>query len=265
MPLALALGQESAQAQHATDRQELIGRIGRRPHGVVAEQPLEARRVTLLGDGLRQFQVGARPGQARLLAQVGLPVGQPAQLGAVGITLRRHRQLLVPHPNHTPNPRDACGAAIIPDPPTWRLCYTGSDLAGRPRSGAGISAGSPDATLIIARLEALASPEDAAGMARFGICGARVLGVSVKTLRAIAREAGRSHPLAEALWASGIHEARILAGFVLMAQVAGKDKCAPAELLHHYLARAEREAHDERNFVSYPPLKLVGFTLARRG
>ncbi len=54
-----------------------------------------------------------------------------------------------------------------------------------------MSAGSPDATLIIARLEALASPEDAAGMARFGICGARVLGVSVKALRAIAREAGR--------------------------------------------------------------------------
>jgi 3-methyladenine DNA glycosylase AlkD len=171
-----------------------------------------------------------------------------------------------------------------------------------------MATGSPDATLIIARLEALASPEDAAGMARFGICGARVLGVSVKTLRAIAREAGRSHALAEALWASGIHEARILAsivaepkrvdhahmerwavdldswdlcdqcctnlwvrtpfardqalvwsereeefvkraGFVLMAQVAGKDKGAPAKLLHHYLARAEREAHDERNFV----------------
>ena len=46
-------------------------------------------------------------------------------------------------------------------------------------------------TIIIARLEALASPEDAAGMARFGIRGARVLGVSLKTLRAIAREAGR--------------------------------------------------------------------------
>ena len=39
------------------------------------------------------------------------------------------------------------------------------------------------------------------------------------------------------------------AGFVLMAQVAGKDKGAPAELLHRYLICAEREAHDERNFV----------------
>lgn len=47
---------------------------------------------------------------------------------------------------------------------------------------------SADTAAIIARLEALASPEDAAGMARFGIRGARVLGVPVKTLRAIARE-----------------------------------------------------------------------------
>jgi len=171
-----------------------------------------------------------------------------------------------------------------------------------------MAATSPDAALIIARLEAAASPNDAAGMARFGIRGARVLGVPVKTLRAIARETGRSHTLAEALWASGIHEARILAsivgdpkrvtlaqmeqwvadldswdlcdqcctnlwvrtlfardqalvwseraeefvkraGFVLMVQVAGKDKRAPTILLHSYLARAEQEAHDERNFV----------------
>lgn len=34
-----------------------------------------------------------------------------------------------------------------------------------------------------------------------------------------------------------------------MAQVAGKDKGAPAIVLQSYLARAEREAHDERNFV----------------
>lgn len=73
---------------------------------------------------------------------------------------------------------------------------------------------SPDAALIITRLEKLASPDDAAGMARFGIRSARVLGVPVKTLRAIARETGRSHALAEALWASGIHEARLLASIV---------------------------------------------------
>lgn len=169
-------------------------------------------------------------------------------------------------------------------------------------------ADSPDPAPILAHLEALASPENVAGMARFGIRGARVLGVPVKELRAIARETGRSYVLAEVLWASGIHEARILAsivaepkrvdlaqmerwvadldswdlcdqcctnlwvrtpfardqalvwseraeefvkraGFVLMAQVAGKDRRAPAELLQRYLARAERAADDERNFV----------------
>lgn len=67
------------------------------------------------------------------------------------------------------------------------------------------------AQAVIARLESMASPENAAGMARFGIKGGRVLGISVKTLRALAREFGRNHPLALELWASGIHEARILA------------------------------------------------------
>lgn len=194
----------------------------------------------------------------------------------------------------------------------------------------------PDVTALIARLEALASPADAAGMARFGIRGARVLGVPVKTLRAIARETGRSHALAEGLWASGIHEARILAsivaepkrvdpaqmerwvadldswdlcdqcctnlwvrtpfardkalewsereeefvkraGFVLMVQVAGKDKRAPVTLLHRYLARAEATAGDERNFVKKaiswalreigqrsPELNAAAVTVARR-
>ena len=51
------------------------------------------------------------------------------------------------------------------------------------------------------------------------------------------------------------------AGFVLMVQVAGKDKGAPAELLHRYLARAEREAGDERNFVK----KAVSWTIREIG
>jgi 3-methyladenine DNA glycosylase AlkD len=50
-------------------------------------------------------------------------------------------------------------------------------------------------------------------------------------------------------WSERAEEFVKRAGFVLMAQVAGKDKRAPAELLQCYLARAEREAHDERNFV----------------
>ncbi len=52
--------------------------------------------------------------------------------------------------------------------------------------------------------------ENVAGMARFGINPDGTLGISVADLRKIARELGRDHDLAEALWQSGIHEARIL-------------------------------------------------------
>jgi len=51
-------------------------------------------------------------------------------------------------------------------------------------------------------------------MARFGINAERALGIRIPALRAIARRVGRDHALAAELWASGIHEARILACFV---------------------------------------------------
>jgi len=51
-------------------------------------------------------------------------------------------------------------------------------------------------------------------MARFGINPHNTLGISVNTLRGIAREVGKDHDLAGELWASGIHEARILASLV---------------------------------------------------
>lgn len=67
---------------------------------------------------------------------------------------------------------------------------------------------------IIDRLRALANPEAVVGMARFGINPNNTLGVSIPALRAIAKEIGKDHALAQQLWASGIHEARILAGFI---------------------------------------------------
>ena len=51
-------------------------------------------------------------------------------------------------------------------------------------------------------------------MARYGIDTSRAVGVSVTELRRIARGLGRDHELAAALWASGVHEARILASLV---------------------------------------------------
>ena len=67
---------------------------------------------------------------------------------------------------------------------------------------------------ILAQLRSLSNPEAVAGMARFGINPDNTYGVSIPTLRKMAREIGRDHGLAQQLWASGIHEARILASLV---------------------------------------------------
>jgi len=67
---------------------------------------------------------------------------------------------------------------------------------------------------ILQRLKSLANPEAVAGMARYGISPQNTLGVSVPALRKMAREIGRSHGLAQELWSSGVHEARILASMI---------------------------------------------------
>src|SRR5712692_63774 len=51
-------------------------------------------------------------------------------------------------------------------------------------------------------------------MARFGIRGGNVYGVSVPNLRTLAKKVGENHHVAIDLWRTGIHEARILAGMV---------------------------------------------------
>lgn len=84
---------------------------------------------------------------------------------------------------------------------------------------------------VITRLKKMASPKNVAGMVRFGINPKRTLGISIPHLRRLAREIGRDHDLARQLWASGFHEARILAGFV----------ADPARVTE---ALAERWVHD---------------------
>ena len=66
-------------------------------------------------------------------------------------------------------------------------------------------------TEIIKKLKSLTNPENVAGMARFGINPENTLGVSMPALRNMAKEIGKDHKLAEKLWSSAIHEARILA------------------------------------------------------
>jgi len=66
---------------------------------------------------------------------------------------------------------------------------------------------------LVALLER-ARPEALAGLARFGLTGEGRLGLAVPTLRALARELGREHELALALWDTGIPDAQLLAGML---------------------------------------------------
>jgi len=67
---------------------------------------------------------------------------------------------------------------------------------------------------IVLRLESMASPAGAKGMARYGIRSERVLGLSMGELREIAKELGKDHQLALCLWMAGFHESRLLAALV---------------------------------------------------
>jgi 3-methyladenine DNA glycosylase AlkD len=71
-----------------------------------------------------------------------------------------------------------------------------------------------EAPRLLSVLRAHANPANVAGMARYGINSKDTLGVPMPVLRKLAKEAGRSHELAAELWASGIHEARILATLI---------------------------------------------------
>ncbi|MBN1761985.1 MAG: DNA alkylation repair protein [Methanomicrobia archaeon] len=67
---------------------------------------------------------------------------------------------------------------------------------------------------ILDRLKALSDPKAVEGMARFGITPENTYGVSIPNLRKIAKELGTDHHLAQELWSSGIHEAKILASMI---------------------------------------------------
>lgn len=169
---------------------------------------------------------------------------------------------------------------------------------------------------LLAELRTHENADNVAGMARFGISSVGTLGASMPVVRALAssgkRELGRDkpawHELAALLWASGIHEARIMAaivdapelvtveqaeawaldldswdtcdqlcgallwrtgfawelparwssrpetyvkraGFVVVTQLAVKDKTAEDARFLPFLALVERECEDDRNDV----------------
>lgn len=89
------------------------------------------------------------------------------------------------------------------------------------------------AASLIAWLRSRANADNVAGMARYGINSAGTLGVPMsvtrplaRTLRPLARrEPEAMHRLAGELWASGIHEARILAGLTDVPALVTPDQC----------------------------------------
>jgi 3-methyladenine DNA glycosylase AlkD len=71
-----------------------------------------------------------------------------------------------------------------------------------------------DSGTIIKKLKSLSNPKNVEGMARYGISSHKTLGVPMPELRKIAKETGRNHKLALALWKTAYHEARILASLI---------------------------------------------------
>ncbi len=67
---------------------------------------------------------------------------------------------------------------------------------------------------VIARMKALSDPASLAGMARFGINAENAFGLRIPQIRALAKEIGKDHALAAALWQSAIHDARLLAPMI---------------------------------------------------
>jgi 3-methyladenine DNA glycosylase AlkD len=127
----------------------------------------------------------------------------------------------------------------------------------------------------MAALEALGTEEGRAGMARYAIVAAKVFGVSVSNIRALAKQLGRDHELADALWRTGWYEARLLAAFVddpklvapaQMDRWAGEfENWADCDTIcfhlfdktPHAFAKVDQWAADEREFVRRAAFALL--------
>jgi 3-methyladenine DNA glycosylase AlkD len=71
-----------------------------------------------------------------------------------------------------------------------------------------------DVAAAIASLKRLSSKATRAGMARYGIPSDKAFGVPVGKMQQLAKQLGRNHELALALWTTGWYEARMLAAFL---------------------------------------------------
>ena len=63
------------------------------------------------------------------------------------------------------------------------------------------------------------------GMARYAIPSDHAYGVAMRDIKALGKQLGKNHPLAVALWTTGVYEARMLASFV-----GDPEKLTPAQM-----------------------------------
>jgi 3-methyladenine DNA glycosylase AlkD len=78
---------------------------------------------------------------------------------------------------------------------------------------------------VLKALERLGTKAYRDGLARYGIVAPKAFGVAMNAIHGLAKQTGRNHALAAALWRSGWYEARLLAAFV-----AEPERVTPAEM-----------------------------------
>lgn len=87
-------------------------------------------------------------------------------------------------------------------------------IRSRRRAGKRDAGGSWTYARTLRELRSLGEQRNVDGMARFGIRAKIVYGVAKPRMDELARRIGKDHKLALELWASGVHDARILAGVI---------------------------------------------------
>src|SRR5688572_10433819 len=93
----------------------------------------------------------------------------------------------------------------------------------KPASAESVVSPAAQATDALRALKKLSSPKAREGMLRYGLPNDKALGVGVGAIQQLGKKLGRSQTLAEALWATDVYEARLLAAFV-----GEPDKLTPA-------------------------------------
>jgi 3-methyladenine DNA glycosylase AlkD len=71
-----------------------------------------------------------------------------------------------------------------------------------------------DVKSVLAWLKKHSSKATRDGMARYGVPSDNALGVTMADMKVLAKEVGKNHALAAALWDTGVYEARMLTSFV---------------------------------------------------